>query len=102
MLSSQILVSAASLWEISIKVGTGQLELTAPLEHLVADDLSQHGIEILPLHASHLRKVAELPFPNNGHRDPFDRLLVAQAMVERLDLVSADSALDAYSVARVW
>ena len=92
---AQVLVSVASLWEIAIKVGIGKLE--AP------DDLPERveklGFELLPVSAEHAWRVRRLPL---HHRDPFDRLLIAQAQSERLAIVSADSAFEAYGVPVVW
>lgn len=88
-------VSTASLWEIAIKVAIGKLE--AP------DDLPQHveglGFELLPVTAEHAWRVRDLP---RHHGDPFDRLLIAQAQLERLPILTADSAFEAYDVAVVW
>jgi len=88
-------VSAASLWEAAIKQSLGKLEVE---EELLAV-LEEEGFVVLAVSAPHAWKVRELPF---HHRDPFDRLIVAQALCEELELVSADVALDAYGVRRRW
>jgi PIN domain nuclease of toxin-antitoxin system len=84
-----IFVSAASLWEIWLKQSLGKLELPEEFE----DVLAAESFESLPLTAAHTREVARLPW---HHRDPFDRMLLAQARVENLTLLTADSALAAY------
>lgn len=90
-----ILVSAASVWEIAIKRSLGKLEI----EDGWARALGRVGLEPLPITAIHASEVERLPW---HHRDPFDRLLVAQAAVEELPMVSADPQLDAYEVEVVW
>jgi len=92
-------VSAASLWEMAIKISIGKLSLSAPFDMLIPQQLSLNGFELLHLEISHAAMVAGLPF---HHRDPFDRLLIAQATVEGMSIVSVDSAFDAYSVTRLW
>jgi PIN domain nuclease of toxin-antitoxin system len=91
-------VSVASLWEIAIKLSTGKLELDGGLENLL-DGMKRNRLESLPIAPSHLVQVSRLPF---HHRDPFDRMLVAQALADDLTLISADSQLDAYGVRRLW
>ncbi len=96
---ADLLLSAGSLWEISIKVNVGKLTLAQPFDIFVPRQLADNDIEILPISLAHLGIVSTLPL---HHRDPFDRLLIAQARVEQLSIVSADTAFDAYSVARLW
>lgn len=91
-------ISVASLWEIAIKSSIGKLTLSAPFDQLIPQQLSLNGFELLPIELAHLAAVATLPF---HHRDPFDRLLVAQAMVEKMPIVSIDSAFEAYNVSRL-
>src|SRR5882724_711541 len=98
-LENRVLLSVASQWEIAIKFGKGRLALSVPLDELLTSTLSQLSIDVMPIRSEHLIQVAALP---EHHRDPFVRLIVAQALVERLPLVSADAALDAYGVQRVW
>ena len=94
--------SMAALWEMSIKMGLGKLEIGAPLEKFVAE-LLENGIQILPIETSHVFRYETLPF---HHGDPFDRMIVAQALTENFDIVSVDSILDAYlvnsPVKRIW
>jgi PIN domain nuclease of toxin-antitoxin system len=91
--------SVASLWEIAIKVSIGKLSLAAPLEVLIPQQLGLNGIELLNIKTDHAAMVATLPF---HHRDPFDRLLIAQAMVEKMNVIGIDTAFDAYPVTRLW
>ena len=90
-----MLVSTATLWEIAIKVGLGKLEAPDDLPARV----EQLGFESLPVTADHAWQVRDLP---SHHRDPFDRLLIAQAQVERLPVVTADPSFAAYDVTVVW
>jgi PIN domain nuclease of toxin-antitoxin system len=91
---NQVAVSVASLWEITIKISIGKLELMDDLATIEAM-LLQQGINILPIQTAHLQQLLSLPF---HHRDPFDRLIIAQALAEEMTLVSSDSAFSAYPV----
>lgn len=92
-------VSVASLWEMGIKISLGRLELAQPFEELIPRQMELNGFGLLPLRVSHIAKVIPLPF---HHRDPFDRIMVAQCMAEDLSLVSLDPVFDKYSVRRLW
>lgn len=91
---NQVAVSAASLWEVTIKISIGKLDLMDDLATIEAT-LLQQGIEILPIQTAHLQRLLSLPF---HHRDPFDRLIIAQALAEEMTLVSDDAAFSAYPV----
>lgn len=93
-----VVLSAASSWEIAIKYGLGKLHLPVPPAEYVVTRLSGSGITSLPIEQRHALGVADLP---RHHRDPFGRLLVAQARMEGLVLVTADPALDPYDVERL-
>jgi PIN domain nuclease of toxin-antitoxin system len=93
------LLSAASCWEISIKAGLGKLKLGEPSTTYVPAALSRTGIELLPISLAHATAVECLPF---HHRYPFDRLLVVQAALEAVPVVSVDVALDPNGVTRLW
>lgn len=80
------LLSTASLWEMAIKHSLGKLSLGQPFEVLIPQQLERNSIEILPITVAHLAVVVTLPF---HHRDPFERLLIAQAAVERLSILSS-------------
>lgn len=93
--SITLLLSAVSIWEIAIKRSIGKLEA----EDRWVSELRRFDLEPLPITAEHAERVESLPW---HHRDPFDRLLVAQALCERCPIVSADQALSAYEVEVVW
>lgn len=94
-----LFLSAASSWEIAIKVGLGKLRLPEPAERYVPSRLADQGIEALPIQHSHALHVASLP---RHHSDPFDRLLVAQAQLERMAILSADPVFTSYGVQTIW
>jgi PIN domain nuclease of toxin-antitoxin system len=93
------LVSLATCWEIAIKAGLGKLVLSEPSGTYIPNALARTLFELLPISLAHATAVESLP-PH--HRDPFDRLLVAQARIEAIPLVSADVAFDAYGITRLW
>jgi PIN domain nuclease of toxin-antitoxin system len=96
---NQLFLSVASAWEIAIKVSTGALELQAPFTAIIPGALEENEIHMLPVRPEHLHALIDLPY---HHRDPFDRLLVAQARVEQAVLVTSDHAMRAYDVLRLW
>jgi PIN domain nuclease of toxin-antitoxin system len=93
------LLSPASYWEIAIKISLGKYTLSKPYEEFMEKGITENGFVALPIEPKHTAVVTTLPF---HHRDPFDRLIIAQAMVEDAAIVSNDTAFDAYSVTRVW
>jgi PIN domain nuclease of toxin-antitoxin system len=92
-------VSAVVSWEIAIKVQVGKLQLPEPPAAYMAARIERHGATPLPVEHAHALRVGELPL---HHRDPFDRLLVAQAQVLGATLLTADHALAAYEVDLLW
>jgi PIN domain nuclease of toxin-antitoxin system len=96
---NDVVVSAATIWEIAIKVGIGKLTLSGPYRTWINQSLADLGAIVLPITVDYADAQANLP-PHHG--DPFDRLLVAQALVESIPLVSADPQLDTYGVTRFW
>jgi PIN domain nuclease of toxin-antitoxin system len=92
-------VSVASLWEIAIKVSLRKLTLSKPLDTWMPAELAANSIDLLDISIAHVVQVAALPFI---HRDPFDRLLIAQALVENMPITGADAAFDPYGVTRMW
>lgn len=92
-------ISIVSLWEIAIKSGTGKLTLPAPFSAVFPAELVQNGIGMVSLELPHLEAMLQLP---TIHRDPFDRLLIAQAIVEGMTLVTADAHLAGYPVPILW
>ena len=97
--ANDLLLSAGSIWEIAIKIGLGKLVLTEPYSHWMSQALSDLSITILPITVEYADAQASLP---KHHSDPFDRLIVAQALVEGVSIVSADARMDAYGVTRIW
>ena len=93
------LASIATCWEIAIKVGLGKLDLGEPSRSFLPREIARNNFELLPISLNHATMVEELP---HHHHDPFDRLLIAQAMVEGVSLVSADGVFDMYGVSRLW
>ena len=96
---NEVFLSAASVWEIAIKTQVGRLQLTRDLEDFTRERMAESSLVALPVLLTHATHVASLP---DVHRDPFDRLLVAQAIVEGLHLVTADRRLREYPVKVVW
>ncbi len=97
--TSHCFISSASLWEICIKVSLGKLNVIQPFEKLVNEHILANGIDILYASASHLDVLVNLPL---HHRDPFDRLILAQALSEQATLVSKDSKFEQYDVELLW
>jgi PIN domain nuclease of toxin-antitoxin system len=94
-----LLLGAGTIWEIAIKVGLKRLTLSLPYRAWIEKAIADLGLSILPITIDHADAQAMLP---NHHRDPFDRLLVAQAQIEGVPTVSADSMLDSYGITRIW
>lgn len=92
-------LSVASCWEMAIKVSLGKLQLAGSIERFIPEQLAANDFRLLPIDFRHAVRVAALPF---HHRDPFDRLLAAQAMEESLAIVSPDAAYASYGVKRIW
>ena len=97
--AAAVFVSAASVWEIGIKVGLGKLVLSKPYKLWMTQAMSDLGITVLSITVAYADVQAGLP---RHHGDPFDRLLVAQAMVEQVPIVSGDANMDAYGIMRLW
>jgi PIN domain nuclease of toxin-antitoxin system len=97
--SNDLLLSAGSVWEIGIKVGLGKLVLSQTYRLWMTQAMNDLGITVLPITVEHAAVQAGLP---RHHGDPFDRLLIAQAMVEQVSIVSGDSSMDAYGITRLW
>ena len=95
----EVFLSVASLWEMAIKVSLGKLMLGAPFQTLFPRQLELNSIEVLDISLAHLHQLLSLPL---HHRDPFDRLLLAQAQVEGCPIISTDAVFDLYAVRREW
>jgi len=92
-------VSAVSLWEIAIKHSIGKLDLSDDFDVLFPKQLEMNGFEMLAVKIEHLSNLISLPF---HHRDPFDRLLIAQTIAENMQIVSVDRVFDSYKITRHW
>lgn len=98
-LENEILLSVASLWEIAIKTSLGKLELMLPFERLIPQQLEQNAITVLPIEIRHLSAIIDLAF---YHRDPFDRLIIAQGLAEHLPVITKDAAFGLYPIQVIW
>jgi PIN domain nuclease of toxin-antitoxin system len=94
-----ICISPASIWEIAIKISMGKYALPAPFATFWSEQLQTNDFSLLPISVFHAARVVDLPF---HHRDPFDRLIIAQSLVEGMPVVSSDDTFDRYGVERVW
>jgi PIN domain nuclease of toxin-antitoxin system len=92
-------ISIVSLWEIQIKTQLGKLKLNLPLQDLVAQQQQINGLQLLPIDLRHVLALEALPY---HHKDPFDRLLIAQSVAENLVCVSADSVFKQYAISLLW
>lgn len=99
LMENDCFISTGSLWEIAIKTSLGRLKLPQPFKEVISEQIRTNAFLQLDIKPEHLEVLISLPF---HHRDPFDRLLVAQAKAEAFAIVSIDSALDAYEVERLW
>ena len=93
--ASDLFLSAASVWEILIKTGLGWLPMPTPSTDYIGKQMEKNRIALLPIRVAHLAELENLP---PLHRDPFDRILVAQARAEKMPLLSADAAIRQYPV----
>ena len=91
--------SAASFWEICIKMSLGKLSLKSGWFKTIQDEMRNNAVQWLPVEMPHCVELTKLPF---HHRDPFDRMLIAQALVEDLQLLSRDGRLSAYEIELIW
>ena len=100
--NNEIFVSIASLWEISIKTSIRKLEIKGEYESII-DDVTDNGMEVLPINFAHTAIQNKLTF---FHRDPFDRIIIAQAILENMNVISKDEIFDAYliekNIKRIW
>jgi len=97
--STRVFISVATTWELTLKVLAGKLRLPAPPAEHFAEHIERFRSELLPIHQRHVSALPELPAI---HADPFDRMLVAQALVEDIDLVTGDERLRRYPVRTIW
>lgn len=97
--ASEVVVSLASLWELQIKIAKAGLGIAHPLERVLAIEQKENDLRLLPIRPEHVWRLAQLPAL---HGDPFDRMLVAQALVEDLVLLTKDARLRCYPVRTLW
>ena len=97
--TNERLLSIASLWEMAIKASLGRLSLTLSFTDLVAEHMHGNAIELFEILPHHLDVLTTLPF---HHKDPFDRMLIAQSQAENIPILSRDSAFDDYAIRRLW
>ena len=97
--ANDVFISPATFWEVAIKVSIGKYPLTVPFDSFFTTALTANTISILPIEIRHAAMVAAMPM---HHKDPFDRMIAAQSLVEQISVVSVDVALDSYGVIRLW
>lgn len=96
---NEILLSIASIWELAIKSSIGKITFQKDLDNFVDVHIKGNNIEILKIELPHVLRIEKLPF---HHRDPFDRLIIAQAIEDSLKILGADNTFDKYKVERIW
>lgn len=92
-------LSLASVWEMQIKQQLGKLQLSETLQTLITTQQQQNGLQLLPIELEHIEGLCHLP---SQHRDPFDRMLIAQSITEQMLIISADQAFTGYPVSLIW
>lgn len=97
--NNTLVLSVASVWEITIKLQAGKLQLASPLESIIADQQKINGFELLSISLEHIYAIETLPII---HKDPFDRVLIAQAQHENMPILSRDSVFQRYPVVVEW
>jgi len=99
LVSSRLFLSSATLWELQIKIDLGKFDFGDPLSVVIADEFRENSIELLPIENKHIFNLSNLPI---HHRDPFDRMLISQAMVEEMTVVTVDPKFSEYGVKVLW
>jgi len=97
--TNELLISPATYWEMASKVGKKKLDLLAPYDDFMKRGIEGNDFKILPIETTHTSLLTTMPM---HHNDPFDRLIISQALAERIPVVSVDSAFDAHGVTRIW
>jgi PIN domain nuclease of toxin-antitoxin system len=98
-IENELFLSPASVWEIVIKAQAGRLPLPTPIARFITEEMTENAIDALPIAISHALAVAELP---PLHKDPFDRMIIAQAQCEKLPILTADPMIRQYDVETMW
>lgn len=96
---NHLYLSLASVWEMQIKHQLGKLTFEKPLAEIIQDQIAQNGIQLLPITLPHILGLSDLP---HHHRDPFDRLIISQALLEDYTLISHDEQFEKYEVNLIW
>jgi PIN domain nuclease of toxin-antitoxin system len=97
--NNEKLISIVSVWEMSIKQSIGKLKFSLPVKTFIEQKLALNDFKLLNINLDHIDVITTLPLE---HRDPFDRILIAQAMGEKIPIISVDTVFDAYSITRLW
>ena len=97
-----VYLSTASIWEMAIKSSRKKLAMPAPLHSFVDSAMIDNEVALLVITTEHADIVANLPFHDSGHKDPFDRMIIAQSICEDLPVISRDRVFDDYDVERIW
>ncbi len=97
--SNEIFFSLASIWEMAIKISIGKLSIEKSLQDFTEHHIIANDIKIHPIQLSHVLRIEKLPF---HHRDPFDRLIIAQGIEDNIPIISSDQIFDLYQVKRLW
>jgi PIN domain nuclease of toxin-antitoxin system len=97
--ANDLLLSAATVWELAIKIGQKKLTLSLPYRTWMEKAITDLGLALLPITVEYAERQAALPA---HHKDPFDRMIIAQALLEGVGVVCSDTAFDAYGITRVW
>ena len=98
-LDNELWLSLASIWEIQIKISLGKLDLPRSFPDIIATQIKENQIKILPIDLTHIYALDRLPL---HHRDPFDRLIIAHSLTEEMPIASIDKAFDTYAIERIW
>lgn len=96
---NEILFSFASIWEMAIKINLGRLSIDQSLKEFIKHHIKGNDIKLLSIELNHILLLENLP---HHHRDPFDRLLICQAIAENIPIISSDKDLDLYTIKRIW
>ena len=99
--ANTMVLSIASAWEMQIKIQIGKMQLAVPLATMIDDQRRSNGLELLPIALPHVLELSNLPSLSD-HKDPFDRIIIAQAIVERIPLMSIDPVFSRYPVTVLW
>lgn len=100
--ANEVFLSSLSVWELSIKVNIGKLKISMTLDQFVRDAIQAYQLHVLPLSYEDCIAYERLGFPDRSHRDPFDRMIICQASLNGLTIISKDKAFDYYPIKRIW